>query len=186
MFSSFLSNLNPQALAAKALAAILALGLAAGGGAYVMHRMDASALASLELGYAQAQAEAVSAGVLAQARQDAAAEGAAIAEAQAQEKIVIHTVTVKQEVVQHVPVIHACVPYGFVRVLNDAALGRHDATDPAPVGQPDDACAPVSWDQVASDIADDYGAGRANAEQLNALEATVRSLHDAAEISPKP
>ncbi len=177
---SFLSGLNPQALAIKALAALVAAAAIFASGFYVAHRMDASTLATLKLGYAQAQDKAVTDAAAIQARQDASAESDALAEAQAQQKIVVRTITLKEKVPVYVQDNAHCITFGLVRVLNAAAFGRDPAAQPPAAGQPDDACAPVSWRTFAADLADDYGTGRANAEQLNALEASVRTLnHDA-------
>lgn len=179
-----LLGMSPQALLAKIGAALLAAAVIAGFAFYGGVRFESGKLSDLKLGYAQAQTAAVQRAAGLQRAEDQKAEAAAVAEAKAQQKIVVHTLTVKQEIVRHVPVIHACVPYGFVRVLNDAALGRHDAAVAPSASQSDDTCAPVSWDQVASDLTDDYGAGRQNAEQLNALEAAVQAIHAASAAPP--
>ena len=97
-------------------------------------------------------------------------------------KVVTVTKTITKEIPAHVPPDSAChtPTYGLVRVLNAAATGASLGDQPAPAGQSDDACAPISWDQFAEALANDYGIGRQNNEQMNALQASVRAIHNSA------
>lgn len=63
----------------------------------------------------------------------------------------------------------ACVPFGFVRVLDAAAHGRGAGSLSLPAGKSDGACAPVTWDAVARSIVGNYYTDHANQGQLNGL-----------------
>ena len=167
-------------LAAACIAALLA-GSATG---YVVHRMDGATIAAIKLADQQARTAAIHDAANIQQSQDSVNLNAAVAEATAQQKIVTQTVTVTKEIAQHVPLATPCIPFGLVRVLDDAATGSDTADLPASPGQSDDACAPISWRAFASELTDDYGNGRANAQQLNALEADVTALAAAANATP--
>lgn len=71
-----------------------------------------------------------------------------------------------------------CITYGFLRSLDAAGLGVDQADLGVPAGQPDDACAPLSAADAAAAIGDRLSDARANAEQLNSLEADVRARID--------
>lgn len=62
-----------------------------------------------------------------------------------------------------------CVPYGFVRTLDAAVLGVRPGDLPLPAGKSDDDCAPIEASSLAAGIAENYGAARQNAVQLDAL-----------------
>ncbi len=162
--------------------AILAALLAGAGVGWTVHRIDASVLSDLKASDAKARADAIQAASQALQKQDKAAMDAAIAEAQAQVKIVNHTVTLTKEIPVYVQDTSACSTpsVNLIRLLNAAATGADLTNIPTPAGQSSDPCSGLSWRSFASDIADDYGNGRANAEQLNALIASVKSIHDAA------
>lgn len=117
-----------------------------------------------------------------QHKQDLIAQAAAVDEAKAQQAAEDANHKLKETIYVHVADTAHCITYGLVRVLNAAAAGASDPGDLgiAP-GKSDDACAPVSWRAFAADLIDDYGSGIKNAEQLNRLEDTVRSLHAAAQ-----
>lgn len=153
-----------------------------GGGFYLEKRLAASTIAEMKLADAQAKVAAVQAVSAATQAQDKVVMDAAVAEAQSQQQVVNHTVYITKEIPAHVPPDSSChVPtYGLVRLLNAAATGTSLGDIAAPASEPDAACAPISWDQFAADIADDYGAGRANSEQLNALESAVIAIHNSA------
>ncbi|MGH6829067.1 MAG: hypothetical protein ACREFW_09180 [Rhizomicrobium sp.] len=159
-------------LAAAGMAAILA----ASGTGYVVHRMDEATIAQMKLADSEASLTASEAAAGVQKAADGIDLDAAMAEAKAQEKIVRQTVTVTREITVHVPDVRACIPYGLVRVLDAAATGADPASLGVAAGEPDDTCAPLSWRDLAASLADDYGIGRRNAEQLNALEANITSL----------
>ena len=166
--------------AAAALSAIVA-GSATG---WTVHRIDQAAYVTLQLADAEAKDDAMAALARTDQREARANLDAAVSEAAAQQKIVTETVTVSKEIPIHVPQSVPCISYGLVRVLDDAATGSDTANAPAPAGQSDDACAPLSWRAFASELAGDYATGRANAEQLNALEADVTALAAAADAKP--
>ena len=59
-----------------------------------------------------------------------------------------------------------------MRVLNRAAgAGAYPVPDAA--SKPDDACAPVSWREFASDISADYQAKAQNDQQLTDLQGWI-------------
>jgi len=153
-----------------------------GGGFYLEHRLAASTIAEMKLADAKAQEAAIEAVTATTKAQDKAALDAAVAEAQAQIKVVTVTHTITKEIPAHVPATSACSTptFGLIRVLNAAATGTSIGDQPAPAGELDDACAPLSWDQFAAALADDYGIGHQNSEQLNALQASVQAIHNSA------
>jgi hypothetical protein len=150
-----------------AVAAILA-GFSAG---YVVHRMDETTITSMKLAASLAEVDAVNMIAKHVRDSDKIVLDAAVKEAAAQTRIVTQTATLTKEIPSHVKDSSTCITFGLVRVLNAAATGA-SPRDTAP-GQPDDACAGVSWRSLAGDLTDDYASGNANAEQLNALEDTV-------------
>lgn len=79
-----------------------------------------------------------------------------------------------------------CITWGMLR-LHDAAVDGADPGDlGSPVGEPDDACSPVTPSVFVGVIADNYAAARANAEQLNALEADIQARGAAVVGSASP
>lgn len=87
------------------------------------------------------------------------------------EKVYIH-------VKDHLPPV-GCITFGFLRSLDAAGLGVDPAGVELPPGQSDDACAPLSAADYAAAIGDRFSDARANAEQLDALEADVKARIDA-------
>jgi hypothetical protein len=67
------------------------------------------------------------------------------------------------------------LPLGFVRVHDAAALGRDLSGVPRSAGQPDDAAARIATSDAAAVIAANYGDCRADAAQLDALQAWIRA-----------
>ena len=161
-------------------AAVFAAALSGVGVGWTVHKVDVATIASMRLADANAAKAAIVAEAKTQKAQDDVDLSSAVAEAKAQQQIVTQTVTVSKEITKHVTDTVPCIPFGLVRVLNDAATGSDTANAPAAAGQSDDACSGISWRSFANDITDDYGAGRENAEQLNALEANVIELVQAA------
>jgi uncharacterized protein GlcG (DUF336 family) len=166
--------------AAAGIAALLA-GSTMG---YAVHRMDEATIASIKLADQKAQTQAIKDAAAIRQSQDQANLDAALAEAKAQQAIATRTRTVTREITIHVPQTQPCIPYGLVRVLDDAATGSDTANAATAAGQSDDACTGISWRAFASDLSDDYATGRANAEQLNALQADVTALVAAASATP--
>lgn len=153
-------------------------GVALGGG--LMHKFDDGRYQRLVAQDAKHEAAAVTAAAkdakASQARQDAITAASTATEAVAQQRIVTHTLTLTKEITRYVPqqIAVACVPVGVVRLLDGAAIGVDPAQLPDPAAQPDDACSTVTTADLAAGVIANYGAARANAEQLNALEDDIR------------
>lgn len=155
---------------AIAAAAFLVTALGAG---YVTHRFDNVRYITLEAKYASAESEAKD--------QQAAKlklihdHGEVIAGLSAikQGEITTRTIINLKEVTRYVheTKIVGCITYGFVRVLDAQVHGVSPADLPLPAGLTDDACAPVDAVALANSIVANYGAAKANAEQLNSLAA---------------
>lgn len=172
---SWLTTFSPQALLAKlaVYAAVFAVGLTLG--AYGMHHYDQADYNALVAANAKAQTLAVQKAKDVQAATDKIALDAAVAEAQAQQKIVMQHNVITQEITKYVPVHVTCITYGLVRLLDAASLGADPANSTVAAGKPDDACTSLTARQLAASVIDNYTTALANAEQLNALEAWVRS-----------
>lgn len=162
-------------LIAMALSGIVS----AGGGYYVAHEVGEAKFKGMELQYALAQGAAVKQAAAKQHDLDQHAMTAALAESAAQQNIEVQGSTILQEVTRYVKVptpaspAPACVTVGLVRVLDAAVLGRDPGSLPDLAGKSDDACAGVTAVDLATNIANNYQACRANAEQLNALISLV-------------
>lgn len=173
-----LSSLYTSLLAG---AAMLAVGAASG--SYVTYKVEQGTIAGIKLADAQAQAAAVSAATAIKSKQDATVLADAVSAADSRVRIVTQAATITKEIPVYVTKTLPCVTFGFVRVLNAAAAGVDPAGVAVAPGEPNGACSPVSWDQVAADIADDYGTGLQNADQMNRLEADVTATHAVAQPS---
>lgn len=173
-----LSSLTTTLIGGAALALV-----SFSGGAYSGYRWELGTVEQLRAADATATALAVKDAATRQKAADVIALTDSSAEGVAQVAIKDQTLTVTKEITRYVPQTVACIPNGLVRVLNAAATGADPASVAYAPGQPDDACAALSWRDFASDLTDDYGAGRANAEQLNALEADIRA--QSAAIQPR-
>lgn len=100
-------------------------------------------------------------------------KAAATSEVSAQTKIVTRTRTLLQKVPVYVTASTPCIPWSVVR-LHDAAVLHVDPDSlKPPAGQADDACSDVPPLAFVDTVISNYGAGDANAEQLNALEADI-------------
>jgi hypothetical protein len=147
--------------------------------AYVKHEWEAGKAAQAQIVVLHKQEKAVAGAEKSVVAQAGSSEQAAQAALSAQARVIIEKVPVYvQNPRGHVSGV-ACVSNGLVRLHDAAALGVDPASLPATVG-PDDACSGVAPSDFASTIARNYAAARANAEQLNALEADVRNQADAA------
>lgn len=105
---------------------------------------------------------------------------AAKAEPAAQAKIATQTRTLIKEIPHYVPPPVAgapvpCVSWGLVRLHDAAALGVDPGSLQLPAGATDGTCSPFTDAQFVAEVAVNYGTARANAEQLDALEADVAS-----------
>jgi hypothetical protein len=157
-----------------------AAALIASSSAWVTHRVDTATLETLKREHAEAQTEAVAIAKAEQAKQDDIALNAAVAEATAQQKIEVRTVTIQKEITKYVSDTAHCITFGLIRVLDARVLGVDPADLALPAGQSDDACAPVTATALADSIVANYGAAVANAKQLNDLEATIAAMIAAA------
>lgn len=166
--------------------------IAFGGGVYVAHHWDAGDVAALQTKIATLQrddarekAEALAAAARRVQREDAVALHSAVAEAAAQQKLADEKSVIAKEVRRHVPRNSPCLSLGLVRVLDAAALGADPDSLSLPGGQSDGTCAPVDAAHLAANVAANYAAARANAEQLSALQAWVKAQADASQASPQ-
>ena len=147
--------------------------------AYVKHEWDAGQKARVQIAIVHKQEKAVTAAV---GKADAAA-GAQEAKAQAglteQTRVIIKRIpTYVTRSVPGKPV--PCIPWGFVRLHDAAVLGVDPGSLPNPGGLADDACSTVEYPDLAGTVARNYGAARANAEQLDALIAAEKTRAAAA------
>lgn len=179
-----------QALAAAAGIAVILAVVAAATSATLMGRykdaQHATYVSDQEAKQAQRDAAVATAARQAQKVQDDITLASALAEAKTQERVVTRYRTLTQEVPRYVTVeadAVACVPYGLVRVLDAAALGRDPADLELPSGYSDSACAPIEASALAAGILDNYRAFDQNAAQLDALSADVLARVAAANSS---
>lgn len=159
-----------------AVASAAALFVGAGLGIAFEHHLSAKQYDKLVTRQLAEKDAAVKAAIKSVKAQADLAQASAVAEAAAQQKIVVHTKKVYEEVPIYVtPAQDArgCVTYGLVRVLDAAVTGRDPADLKLPAGKSDDACAPVAASDLARSVAGNYGTARQNAEQLDALIADI-------------
>lgn len=100
-----------------------------------------------------------------------ASEKTAQARLEIQHRIIIKRIPVYVSTSPAPPV--GCITWGLVRLHDAAVLGVSPDDLPNPADQPDNACSSVADSDFAAAVADNYAAARANAEQLDALEADV-------------
>lgn len=143
-------------------------------GALVMHKIDAGKYEALVAANQRAVAIATQKAKDIQAATDKIALDDAVAEAKAQQQIIVQHNYVTQEIPHYVPVHVACITYGIVRLLDAASLGSDPANAPIPAGKSDDACSPVTARELAASVLANYATALQNAEQLNSLEGWVR------------
>lgn len=158
------------------IAAGIALAVGLAGGAYAGYRWELGTYETRVAADATAQSAAEA--IAFKKGQDLAAanQKAGTDDAAAQQVIVDHYHTITKEVPVYVTPAqdaHACVTYGFVRVLYAAERGIDPATIPIASGQSDDACTDYDLSALATDLAADFQAANANAQQLTDLEAAV-------------
>jgi hypothetical protein len=151
----------------------------------VVHAFDTVKLDQVVSTVKDGQIAGEKAGRAADAKQADISIHSAAAEADAQAQLAASATVIKQKVHKHVtappspPTVRGCITYGLVRAHDAAALGVDPDTLALPAGTADDACAPVADADLADALSDNYAAARANAEQLEALEADVRKRVDA-------
>lgn len=162
--------------------------LAFGGGYYLAHRIDASAISDLKAADADAQVKAVQLASQATQKQDKVVLDAAVKEAAEQQKIVTKTVTLTKEIPVYVTAAQDASPcgftVGFARILRAAATNTDPATLSLATGQSDDQCSDLTASEVAGWFAQYAATKTANDEQLNSLEASIISIHNAATDKP--
>lgn len=109
--------------------------------------------------------------------QHAASVAIGLGEAMAQERIRTVYRTIRTEIHDHVsPAIDRAfpMPVGLVRLHDAAARGLDVSAVPDSAGQPDDAASRFAASDLAGAFTDNYGACRANAEQLSGLQSWIR------------
>lgn len=151
-----------------------------GGLAYVKHEWDAGQRARVQVHAAQAANVRITRTVA------ASDHAAATAEASAQTRIVVRTRTLTERIPVYVPVSSPCIPWGVVRVHDAAVLHVDPGSLQPPAGQPDDACSDVEPRAFVGAVVANYGIADANAEQLNALEASIQERAAAVAAEPPP
>lgn len=164
--------MNPLLLAKLIGSAALCLVLA-GGGAYAGYRWESGEVATLKAQQATFVATAKADAARQQRAQDDITAQISTRQAAAQTKVITRTNTIIKEIPSHVSNNVHCISYGLVRVLNGAA-GPTAYPVPGAASQPDDTCAPVTWRELASDIADDYGSADQNAVEIDGLQDWVK------------
>lgn len=171
-----------SSLATTAIGAVVIAAVAAGGGAWTMHRFDEGKIEAMQLADAKAQNDALVRN--GQIMQSAIANGFKIASAEVarEQKTQTVTNTIIREVPAHVtPEIDKRypVPWSVVRLHDAAALGLSVADIAADRSGADDAASDVAASEISSRIAENYGACRLAYERVDALEqddAMVRGL----------
>lgn len=148
---------------------------------YLVHTFDDDTYQKLKLADAQASIRASQVVASIQKKIDAANLASALQEEKAQQQIITQTQTVTKEIPVYVHDTISCPgpSVGLARLLYASAAGVDPATVSLAAGQSDDACSDVTASEVASWFSQFAGAARENAEQLNALEASIRSLSTA-------
>lgn len=150
----------------------------AAGGAAVIHAFDQVKADKVTIAASHAQTAASEGARKTETAQADLSDETSTKEVTAQAHLAATAAVIKQKVRTHVhepPPADSphpgCVTYGLVRQHDAAALGVDPDTLALPAGTSDDACSPVTNADLADAIADNYAAARANAEQLEALEA---------------
>ena len=148
-----------------------------GGIAYIEHEWAAGKAAQAQLAAQAAQVKTLTVAQKVVVTSAAASEKTAQTSLAAQSKVIIQKVPIYVPV--KAPTVGVpCISNGLVRLHDAAALG----VDPASLtaAGPDAACSSVAPSAFADTVARNYAAARANAEQLDALEADIHSEAHAA------
>lgn len=168
-----LSTIKLYVMAGALLAAVL-------GSAVVTHKVDNSRYEALQIKIEKAHEKALDDAIALQQKEDQINVEQAQAYAAEQQRLATSAAQQLKEVEAHVKANGShCVTWGLVRVLDSAATRRAVAEMPAPAGKSDDACAPTDAIALARNVVGNYYTAHANADQLNALIADVRALHNA-------
>lgn len=168
-------------LKTTAIAVVVAFLAGAGSGSWITHELAQAKADRLELAQQRAYNKAINAARAAertQAQKDFKAEKEHL---QRQRRNSVRYVNLTKEVPVYVTEIQdrACVPYGLVRVLDAAALGSDPAALELPPGKSNDDCSPLEPSALARGILRNYEVAQQNAEQLDALIASVVERTDA-------
>lgn len=155
------------------VATLLVVASLVGGGAYFQHRIDANATSKLEASYQAAQTKAVTAAAARQKAMDDNALSASNAETATQRRLAASAQAQFTYLKSH-PVVTACIPLGLVRMLGAGGLGVAPSDLALPAGKSDSSCSTLTSNNLAQIIVGSYGRARANAEQLDALNALLR------------
>lgn len=161
-----------SALATQAIAAAVIAGFGFVGGITLDHKIMAGKYNALVAAQANALVKAQAEAAAHQRTFDNIALTAAQKERDEQAQRASGVERQLSEVGNHIfldVIAPACVPLGFLRVLDAAAHGRSASSLSLPTGKSDGACAPVTWDAVARSVVGNYSTARANAGQLNGL-----------------
>lgn len=165
-----------ESLAAKIIAGLVGAILLFGAGSYAGYRFEHAAFADYKTAAAEAQTKAIAGALAKQQKIDSANQDAAVREAEAQQKIVTVTQTITKEINHYVHDQTTCpggLTVGLARVLRGAADGTDPASLQLAAGQSDDTCSDATPTEVAGWFTAYAAASRGNAEQLNALIASV-------------
>ncbi len=144
-------------------------------GAYGGYRWELGAYNNLKAADAKSLVMAMQKAAKTQAAEDKVNLNAAVAEARAQQKIITQTQIITQTVTKYVHDTISCpgLTVGLARVMRAAAAGIDPASLDLAPGQSDDFCSDIAPSEVAGWFTAYAGASKANAEQLNALEANI-------------
>lgn len=169
MIAFLLSRLGIRLFAAGALALILF-----GGGFRAGYKWEAGRFASFKAEVAAAQEKADAAARAEQAALDAAALRSAEDYGQKQAAEAARSAALLEQV-KHAPTPRSCIRWGFIRLLDAAALGADQSSLAFPAGAASGACSPYGWTALARRQVENLNHARANAVQLDALIAAWRS-----------
>lgn len=162
--------LGPWGYVAVALAASVATW-------YVTDRVKQASYDELVIAQKQAVIDAKTIAALTQKNQDIIIQQDAVKEAKNQQALEDKN----NATIKHIPIYVQdsahCITFGLIRVLDAAATNRDPAELDA-TGKPSASCSPITNTALAQSIATNYGIANQNAEQLDALEASVISLHE--------
>ena len=180
MFSWF-STLFSGGSSILATIAIYVLVFSAGSasGAFVMHKMDNGTYETLVAAQQHSLVMATQKAEDIQKATDKIAMDAAVAEATAQQKIIVQHDYTTQEITRYVPTRTACLSYGVVRLFIHAGLGTSSYDLSNTAKYPDGACASLDASAFVTAVINNYYNYLANAEQLNALESWVAATLEA-------
>ncbi|HUZ33941.1 MAG TPA: hypothetical protein VMV19_17815, partial [Xanthobacteraceae bacterium] len=154
-----------SSIAATILIYVLVFGAGSASGAFVMHKMDNGSYQTLVAAQQHSLVLATQKAAAIQKATDKVSLDAAVAEAKAQQQIIVQHEFTTQEVIKYVPVRTACISYGVVRLLVAAGVGADPSNLNTAAGKPDGACAPVDARAFVASLLDAFYGAKANGEQ---------------------